>query len=158
MPAWPRISSMTSSTARRAATPQPLRAPRRLWEPRAAAVAVAGADGQDAARKTSRQPGLGVPRLRGPLAGPRSRVATPAPTLGLIGPPCTATPPTAAASSWTISPATTLHAPSTPRPPPRPGGPFAKDRFPITLADGTVPSPNQVTVTIRHSGDGDGVA
>ena len=81
------------------------------------AVVVAGAAGQDATR-TRRPPGLGAPRPDGPLAAPGWSVAEsarPAP----IGPACTATPPTAAASSWTIStPTTSIRAARPSRPPP----------------------------------------
>jgi hypothetical protein len=43
-------------------------------------------------------------------------------------------------------------------PSPPPGGLFAKDRFAIDLAAGTVTCPGEVTVTIRRGRDGDGIA
>jgi len=44
------------------------------------------------------------------------------------------------------------------QPPTAAGGLFAKDRFVINLDDDTVACPNEVTVSIRRGGDGDGIA
>jgi hypothetical protein len=44
------------------------------------------------------------------------------------------------------------------QPPTAPGGLFAKDRFDISLADGTVTCPAGRTVTIRRGSDGGGIA
>ena len=44
------------------------------------------------------------------------------------------------------------------QPPPAPGGRFAKDRFDIDLAAGTVSCPGDVTAAIRSAKDGGGVA
>jgi len=44
------------------------------------------------------------------------------------------------------------------QPPSAPAGRFAKDRFGIDLGTGTVTCPNQITVDIRRSADGKGVA
>lgn len=43
-------------------------------------------------------------------------------------------------------------------PSPPPGGLFAKDRFDVNLAEGTVTCPNSETVAIRRGRDGDGTA